>query len=232
MTWLLTYPTGAEVPVDVPVPHPWPQLSGYRLADAAHSISMLCRFVGHVRRHYTVAEHSLLVVEIMERELGLGNNPPALLAGLVHDLHEAFMGDIHPELKRVWIIQHYERQLQAAVLHSVGAEQHRAAVPYHLQTYAAQVKTADNIALATERRDLTAWQADRHLEWAVLGDGTDTPVRPVDWIDLTDGYHGMGQPQPGELCEAWLNKWHELCAGLDAMGDALASGGELGRAKS
>lgn len=57
--------------------------------EIAHSLSNLCRFVGHCRTFYSVAEHSVLVSEIMEIEK-LGDP----LEGLWHDRGEAVTNDV------------------------------------------------------------------------------------------------------------------------------------------
>jgi hypothetical protein len=54
----------------------------------AWSLSQINRFNGHCIRPYSVAEHSLLVCEIAERELGA--NVFCQLGALMHDAHEAF----------------------------------------------------------------------------------------------------------------------------------------------
>lgn len=57
-----------------------------RWPTVARELSRICRFGGSAARHYSVAEHSLLVASAV---------PPAVRAiALLHDAHEAFIGDI------------------------------------------------------------------------------------------------------------------------------------------
>lgn len=57
--------------------------------DIAHALAMLCRYNGHTRIFYSVAEHSLLVAGLMA-ELKLGDP----FEGLMHDAAEAYITDI------------------------------------------------------------------------------------------------------------------------------------------
>jgi 5'-deoxynucleotidase YfbR-like HD superfamily hydrolase len=114
--------------------------------DIAHALAHLCRFAGHTAELYTVAQHSLLVAQLLPPELRLW--------GLLHDGAEAYTGDFPRPLKvRLQIldedgrVQPYywaEQRIERAI-----GERYGLAWPMP-----AAVKRADNVALATEARDL------------------------------------------------------------------------------
>lgn len=61
----------------------------FDIIDIAHATSMQCRFTGHVRDFYSVAEHNVLVARL-SAHLGLGDP----FEGLMHDAQEAYLSDI------------------------------------------------------------------------------------------------------------------------------------------
>lgn len=110
----------------------------------AHALSQICRFTGHTIVPYSVAEHCVMVSRIL---------PPKLaLEGLLHDASEAFIGDISRPMKNVMevvapgVLPEIEDRIHEAIAVRFGT-----GFPHHQR-----VKDADNIALATELRDLLA----------------------------------------------------------------------------
>lgn len=69
-----------------------PELDDIHIEDGAHAMSMQCRFGGHTKDFYSVAEHSLWVAERVPSKLKL--------EALLHDMTEAFLVDIPKPIKR------------------------------------------------------------------------------------------------------------------------------------
>lgn len=129
--------------------------------DVAHALSLICRFGGHTEVHYSVAQHSLLVARILEDQ---GAPVEAQLAGLLHDAHEAYIGDIPTPIKSAlgaaW--HDLEADVAAAVRRALDV-----ALAFH--DWEDLIKYADRVALATERRDLMHFDADHNIPWRILG---------------------------------------------------------------
>jgi hypothetical protein len=62
------------------------------ILDIAHSLSSQCRFTGHTREFYSVAEHSMLVAKLVD-------DPKLKLCALMHDACEAYMTDVATPVK-------------------------------------------------------------------------------------------------------------------------------------
>jgi 5'-deoxynucleotidase YfbR-like HD superfamily hydrolase len=163
MTWMLTA-TGTVFELRLI------DMANVDILDVAHSLANINRYTGHAARPMSVAEHSLLVEEIMQRELA-EHRPAVLLAALLHDAHEAYTGDMGTPMKQLlgepW--HREEERIQRHVLRSFGLWSTS-------RTHRQRIKQADLIALATERRDLLPPCGPA---WPVL-DG----VSPASWINL------------------------------------------------
>ena len=66
----------------------------FDIGEIAHALGMVCRYTGHCKRFYSVAEHSILVSNIMEH-LKIGDP----MEGLLHDATEAYLADIASPVK-------------------------------------------------------------------------------------------------------------------------------------
>jgi len=141
MSWILTR-TGRRVDLLDP------SASMIEPADIAQSLSMQCRFNGHTRAFYSVAQHCYLVADLVPEQYQL--------QALLHDATEAYVGDLVSPLKAV--LPEY-RQIESRIWHAIC---HR----FDIEPDAPPcIHDADLIALATERRDL---MPDHPDPWACL----------------------------------------------------------------
>jgi hypothetical protein len=131
------------------------------IRDIAHALSMQCRFVGHVKDFYSVAEHSVRVSRACaERDA---------LAGLLHDAPEAYLHDLASPIKHAAGMERYreaEALLEAMIYGKWGLA----------PTMPASVRKADKTLLNTEARDLFG---GTHVGWANPEDVLIQTIRPV-----------------------------------------------------
>ena len=120
------------------------------IEDVARALSNQCRFGGHCRFFYSVAQHSCLVADLVEER---GGSAGDVLWALLHDASEAYLVDLpHPLKHRSELGRLYaeaEAGLQQAICERFGLSLE----PPPL------VKPVDRALLATERREVAsvAW---------------------------------------------------------------------------
>lgn len=127
-----------------------PAESTIEIGDIACALSRICRFAGHSNTFYSVAQHAILVADIVDR---LGH--PRLKAwALHHDSHEAYIGDLSSPLKRL-LVERREYSTLKRTANDLDVAI-RTAFRIHAPTSgdAKVVKYADLVALAAESRAL------------------------------------------------------------------------------
>lgn len=114
-----------------------PREEDFDIIDIAHALSNLCRFGGHVKTFYSVAEHSVYV--------SYHTKPKEALVGLLHDASEAYLVDM-PRPIKTYMPQYrdIEENLQRFISQKFGLT----------WPFPASVHTADNRILVSEMRDL------------------------------------------------------------------------------
>jgi hypothetical protein len=119
-----------------------------RLADIAGALSRVCRFGGHARCFYSVAQHAVLVHDLV---IDAGRRDLALSA-LHHDSHEAYAGDIPTPLKRRLASEtNYYTELCANLDAAIG----------DALGFVAPIKDSDDYA-AIDAADQTAFLIEAH----------------------------------------------------------------------
>jgi len=121
------------------------------IEDIAHALSQTCRFTGHTWTTYSFAEHSVRVSETVQSlmiERRLCWDPRVTLWALLHDAPGAYLQTLPSPLKRSPhlgpLYRAYEALVMEAVIDRFGLDSIEPPI----------VKEADEILLATEKRDL------------------------------------------------------------------------------
>lgn len=130
------------------------------IEDIAHSLAYQCRYNGHCKFFYSVAQHCVL----MARNRDLPGDP---LQKLLHDAAEAYIGDIVSPWKKLLCVSDgengasvsgFEVKIQAVIGRALGVDLYPTA----------EVKKSDKIMMATEIRDLMPKMLSDY-DWGLFG---------------------------------------------------------------
>jgi hypothetical protein len=117
-----------------------PDPSAIKIADIAQSLSLTCRFGGLIPFFFSVAQHALLVRQLV---IDMGHSEFAQ-AALHHDSHEAFLGDVPTPLKATFGNDYHRMvaRFDDAIGEALDLEPS--------EFYAEEVRRADQMALRIE----------------------------------------------------------------------------------
>lgn len=167
-----------------------PVASEIDIRDIAHALSQNCRWTGHCKDFYSVAQHCVLCSYVVPENLAL--------TALMHDASEAYLSDLSRPVKHSPELTGYrvaEQKLEQLLAENFGL----------VFPYPPEIKMADNRMLYTERRDLLVgsveWTTDKQ---DVLGfEGNDRlpyDFRITAW-------------SPKEAEQVYLERFHSLTNG-------------------
>lgn len=168
--------------------------------DIASGLSGACRFAAQTEAFYSVAQHAVMVAEMVEvflneEEWGDAPRGAALLAALHHDSHEAFMSDIPAPLKQ--LLPGYDaiaERLDAAIHEAIGLSPSLRGGPL-----ASLIHRADMVARCVEAERIIPCAAE--LVLANAGE--------VSSDDLALGVELWKEPLHSDDARALFVEWEE-----------------------
>jgi len=160
-TWMQTYTGKAFWPLD-------PRIEDIDIDDIAWSLSMQCRFTGHINRFYSVAQHCFHCSYLVDEGLQL--------TALLHDAAEAYLTDVTRPVKCQ--LSNY-KEIETS-LEKVIAKKFNLIFPFPNE-----IKYADNVMLVTERDQLLA---PAPLGWATELDVYSPLKRLLPEFDQREAY--------------------------------------------
>ena len=153
------------------------------IGDIARALANVCRFGGHCRSFYSVAQHSVIVSELVEQR---GGDVEDTFAALMHDATEAYLGDMPHPIKHRSALGAAHREAEADLERAIRER-------FRIKPDVPEIKRADRALLATERRAFSA--EDWH--WPEL-----EGVEPLD-LELTAW-------PPDEAAERFKARYEQL----------------------
>lgn len=166
--------------------------------DIAHALSNMCRFAGHTKDFYSVAQHSWLVSYLVPDYMAL--------TGLFHDASEAYCVDLPRPIKHSGALDAYkaiEELNEVAISKALGI----------FFPFPKEIKEADIRALVTEQRDL--FRVERDKEWILANKPLHYHIRPwgpkkAKRMFLRRYRELMGTPSRWDRVLSFLNKIREV----------------------
>lgn len=151
------------------------------IRDIAHALSNICRFNGHCVKFYSVAEHSLHVMDKVHADHGFDKiitrdeklfHFSIMFYALLHDAAEAYIGDITAPLKKhIFFTKEVGTRAQIPIVRleiSILIDIYKALAPKNIKEFSPEISdfihNADLSVLAAERKQVMT----DSFEWVSL----------------------------------------------------------------
>ena len=138
-----------------------PDPAQFDAGDIARALANQCRFGGHSRVFYSVAQHCVIVSRVVEER---GGDVEDVFAALMHDATEAYLGDMPHPLKHRSALGAAFRDAEARLEQAIREH-------FKIKPDVPEIKRVDRALLATERRAFSA----EAWHWPELED-----IEPLD----------------------------------------------------
>lgn len=140
--------------------------------DIARALARIPRWNGHTPKHYSVAQHCVVAC------LGVPNEVKPHM--LMHDAHEAYLGDISKPLKMLLPeIKELEARFDEVIFKK-----------YKIQRFDSIVKQMDARMLATEGREF--FEVDVRTAWGIDANSWAERIYPWDAASAEDAFIRTG----------------------------------------
>ena len=172
-----------------------PRVEDVDMSDITWALSHENRYGGHTNLPYSVLQHSLHVGQYIEEQHPL--DPLAVMHGLLHDAHEAYLKDIPRPLKAVLgntVYPGLENRWDRAIHAAIGLKPLVVPPDRHHP-----VHVADAAILATERRDI--FPNGVHENWRLSTAPWGRTIKPLPPNDVRMLFTQMFMKYAGML---WL----------------------------
>ncbi len=191
--WIQTYTGKKFYPFN-------PRAEDIYIEDIAHALSLICRFGGHCREFYSVAQHSVLVSELVVDNRATEKYDGLAKYALLHDAAEAYLGDIPSPIKTEEDVDREINMLQMI--------ERKFGLTERVVLDGVKIEAMDKYALALEKTALML----SGLEWP--------GVETIDPSCIT-----IGALLPDEAEKLFLNRFYELfgpavCVDCNGIGES------------
>jgi 5'-deoxynucleotidase YfbR-like HD superfamily hydrolase len=169
-----------------------PRTEDICIEDIAHALSYMCRFNGHCKSFYSVAQHSIFVADML----------PTRLApyGLLHDATEVYVTDIPRPLKKLidGAMEGELKKIEYDIHHCINRTFN---LPNLLEEDVNAIKLVDNSVLVIEAHNL---MTVRNFDEWIFGDIVDE-IEMKKYNRLKNYYLFMKNTE-----QEFLNKFKQL----------------------